>query len=90
MRQWLYFDAMVTPRIITFLYWVMLAGAAIGGLVLVSKGLGVMKYSGFAGFGMIVAAPILALVSALLARIYCEIMIVLFKINESLQVIRTK
>lgn len=90
MRQWLYFDAMVTPRIITFLYWVMLAGAAIGGLVLVSKGLGVMKYSGFAGFGMIVAAPILALVSALLARIYCEIMIVLFKINESLQVIRAK
>ena len=90
MRDYLYFDSMITPKIITFIYWVMLAGAAISGLVLVSKGFGMMKYSGFAGFGMIVATPILMLVSALLARIYCEIMIVLFKINEALQDIRRK
>ena len=36
------------------------------------------------------AAPILAVLSALMARIYCEIMIVLFKINEALQDIRRK
>lgn len=90
MRDLLYFDAMVTPKIITFIYWLLLAGSAILGLVLLSKGLGVMKYSGFAGFGMIVAAPVLAVAAALLARIYCEIMIVLFKINEALQVMRAK
>ncbi len=90
MRNWLYFDTMVTPKIITFIYWVMLAAAAISGLVLLFKGFGVMKWNGFAGFGMVVAAPILAAVSALLARVYCEIMIVLFKINEALQDIRSK
>ena len=90
MRSWLFFDTMVTPKIITFIYWVLLACAAIGGLVLMSRGFGVMKYSGFAGFGMIIAAPILAVIMAFVARIYCEIMIVLFKINEALQDIRSK
>lgn len=90
MRDWFYFDAMVTPKIITFIYWIMLAAAALSGLILMGKGFTLMRYSGFAGFGMIVAAPILAVLSALLARIYCEIMIVLFKINEALQDIRRK
>ena len=39
---------------------------------------------------MIVVAPILTAAFALLARIYCEIMIVLFKINEAAQDIRNK
>lgn len=90
MRNWLYFDAMVTPKIITFIYWVMLAVSAISGLVLLFKGFGAMKWNGFAGFGMVVAAPILVALSALMARVYCEVMIVLFKINEALQDIRSK
>lgn len=90
MRDLLYFDSMVTPKIVTFIYWLMLVVAALAGLVLLSKGFGMMKYSGFAGFGMIVAAPILALLMALMARIYCEILIVVFKINEALQEMRHK
>jgi len=90
MRDWLHFDTMVTPKIITFIYWILLAGAVVSGLVLMVKGFGLMRYSGFAGFGMIVASPILTVLSALLVRIYCEIMIVLFKINEALQDIRRK
>ena len=90
MRDWLYFDTMVTPKIITFIYWILLAGAVVSGLVLMVKGFGLMRYSGFAGIGMIEAAPNLTVLSALLARIYCEIMIVLFKINEALQDIRRK
>lgn len=90
MRDYLYFDSMITPKIITFIYWLLLAGAAIAGLVMLSKGFTVMKFSGFAGFGMIVVAPILVVVVALVARIYCEIMIVMFKMNEALQDIRRK
>lgn len=90
MRDLLHFDSMITPKIITFIYWLMLAGAALVGLVMLFKGFGVMKYSGFAGFGMIVLAPILSVAVALLARINCEIMIVLFKMNEALQDIRNK
>lgn len=90
MRDLLHFDSMVTPKIVTFIYWLLLAAAAIAGLVMLFKGFGVMKYSGFAGFGMIVAAPILTAACMLMARIYCEIMIVIFKINEALQEIRHK
>ncbi len=90
MRDYLYFDSMITPKIITFIYWLLLAGAVIAGLVMLSKGFTVMKFSGFAGFGMIVVAPILVVAVALVARIYCEIMIVLFKMNEALQDIRRK
>ena len=90
MRNYLYFDSMITPKIITFIYWLLLAAAAIAGLTLIGKGFGLMEYSGFAGFGMIVAAPILVLFMALVSRIYCEIMIVLFKINEAAQDIRNK
>ena len=90
MRDLLFFDAMVTPKIVTLIYWLLLAASAVMGLVLLFKGFGMMKYSGFAGFGMVVAAPILVAASALLARIYCEIMIVLFKMNEALQHIRSK
>ena len=28
MRDYLYFDSMITPKIITFIYWLMLAGCA--------------------------------------------------------------
>ena len=90
MRNYLYFDSMITPKIITFIYWLMLAAAAIAGLSLMGKGFKMMEYSGFAGFGMIVVAPILTAAFAVIARIYCEIMIVLFKINEALQDIRNK
>lgn len=90
MRDLLHFDSMITPKIITFIYWLLLAASAVAGLVLLSKGFGVMEYSGFAGFGMVVAAPMLIALMALLARIYCEIMIVLFKINEALQDMRRK
>jgi len=90
MRTWLHFDTMVTPKIITFIYWLMLAAAAFTGITLLFKGFGTMRYSGFAGLGMVVCAPIVAVFIALAARIYCELMIVLFKINEALQDIRQK
>ena len=42
MRDYLYFDSMITPKIITFIYWLLLAGAVIAGLVMLSKGFTVM------------------------------------------------
>ncbi len=90
MRDLLNFDSMVTPKIIVFIYWLLLAASAIGGLVVLFSGFGTMRYSFFAGLGIAIVAPIVFLLSALLARIYCEVMIVLFKINEALQDIRRK
>jgi len=39
---------------------------------------------------MLVVSPFVVILGVLVARIYCEIMIVLFKINEALQDIRRK
>ena len=76
MRDLLYFDSMITPKIITFLYWIMLIGVAISGLGLMFSGAGIT--------GVITGLLVIA-VGALLARIYCELMIVLFKIHENLK-----
>lgn len=76
-REVLFFDSMITPKIITFIYWLFLTGIVIAGL-------GVMFTQSFVG-GLAVL-----LAGSLFARIWCEMLIVLFKINEALQVIRAK
>jgi len=90
MRDLLHFDSMITPKIITFIYWLLLAAAVLGGLSTVVTAFGMFRYNGWAGFGMLVVSPFVVILGALVARIYCEIMIVLFKINEALQDIRRK
>ena len=90
MRNYLYFDSMITPKIITFIYWLLLAAAVLGGLSVLISAFGMFRYNGWAGFGMLVVSPFVVILGVLLARIYCEIMIVLFKINEALQDIRRK
>lgn len=72
MKNLLFFDAMITPKIITFIYWLILLGVVVGGL-------GVMFGGAFLqGVGILVGG-------ALFARIWCELLMVLFKINENLQ-----
>lgn len=52
-------------------------------VVVLLSGIVTMFQSVLAGLGPIIFGP-------LLVRIYCELIIVMFKINESLQVIRNK
>lgn len=73
---------MLTPKIITFVYWLMLAGS-------VFAGLSSMFFGGFS-FGGFLAGLFGIFIGALAARIFCELMIVLFKMNESLQALRNK
>ncbi|HUF72059.1 MAG TPA: DUF4282 domain-containing protein [Gammaproteobacteria bacterium] len=76
-RDLLYFDQMIVPRIITFLYWLLLVLVVLGGV-------GVMFTQSF--FSGLIGI----LVGALLVRVWCELLIVMFKIHESLQVIKEK
>lgn len=72
-----FFDKMLTPTIITFVYWLLLIGCVIGGLVTM------FRTSFFAGlFGMAVGL--------LFSRIWCELLIVLFKMNDALQAIKNR
>jgi hypothetical protein len=82
MNDLLHFDKMITPQIITFIYWLGLLFAVIGGLgVMFSQGLSI---------GSFVGGILAALLFALGARIWCELLIVLFKMNEALQDLRNK
>ena len=80
MRSILFFDAMITPRIITFVYWLLLGGALMAGGATMA-GIGMWSFPGMAA-GLVVAAA-----GALAARVGCELMIVLFKINESMETV---
>lgn len=68
-----FFDSMLTPKIITFVYWLMLLGAVVGGIYLMF-----LPFFGgfFKGLGVLVGGVIVA-------RIWCELLIVVFKINEN-------
>jgi len=84
MKNILHFDNMLTPKIITFIYWVLLLVAVIGGF-------GSM-FSSFNGlsFTSIITGIIYIIAGVIGARIWCELLIVLFKMNEALQVLKEK
>lgn len=79
MKDFLYFNSMLTPKIITFVYWLLLFLVVVSGIGAMFKG-----YSGFTfakfllGIGTIV-------VGALAVRIWCELTIVWFKIYENVK-----
>jgi hypothetical protein len=75
MKEIFYFDSMLTPKIITVIYWFMLLAVVISGVSAMFFG----EASSFlGGLGIIIAGVVFS-------RIWCEILIVLFKINENLQ-----
>ena len=80
MNDIFFFDKMLTPKIITIVYWFMLLSAVFSGLGMMFGGM----EGGFIG-GLI--AMVVGLVGA---RIVCELLIVLFKMNEALQELRTR
>ncbi|MFT6834477.1 MAG: hypothetical protein ACJA0H_000508 [Francisellaceae bacterium] len=74
------FESMLTPKIITFVYWLLLVAALVSGLTTMFGG---YQSSILGGLGIIIGG-------AVGARIWCELMIVLFKIHENLQKIVNK
>ena len=77
MRDLLYLDNMIVPKVITFFYWVLLLVAAVSGI-------GTMVAGGFITGLIVIAGGMFA------ARVWSELIVVLFKINEALQEIRKK
>ena len=80
-RNVFFLDEMLTPKIITLIYWLLLFAAVISGLGMMFSG---MSFTGFIG-------GLLAIVlGAVFARIWCELLIVLFKIHENIKKIADK
>jgi hypothetical protein len=84
MKDILFFDNMLTPKIITIVYWLLLLAVIVGGL-------GSM-FGGYGGFtlGKFFMGLLYVVGGAIGARIWCELLIVLFKMNEALQELRQK
>lgn len=84
MKEILQFDTMLTPKLITFIYWLFLISSVIGGLF--------SMFSGFGGlsFGSFFMGIIYAIIGMIFARIWCELLIVLFKMNQALQILKDK
>lgn len=84
MRDIFFFDSMLTPKIITLVYWLSLFFIAITGLNTIFGAYGGASFTSFiSGLGIIVGG-------AIGARIWCELLIVLFKINDNIKKIADK
>jgi hypothetical protein len=84
MKDVLFFDNMLTPKIITSVYWLLLVVSVITGFS--------FMFIGYGGFtvGKLLTGFIYTAGGCIGARIWCELLIVLFKMNEALQEIRNK
>ena len=77
MNDILSFDKFVTPTIIQVLFWVVF-------VIIVLSALGTMFTESFlAGLGILVLGPVFW-------RVYCEILLVLFRSNDNLRTIRDR
>jgi len=71
MNEYLTFRKMITPIFIQVIFWLGVLGCVI-------TGLGTMSQSALMGLATLILGP-------LVVRIYCELIIVVFKMNEALQ-----
>jgi len=76
MGDYLAFRRMITPVVIQIIFWLAVLGVVIAGIVAISRG-----RTG-AGLALVILGP-------LGVRIYAEILIVIFRINDDVFAIRT-
>ena len=86
-QKWINFDEFVTPKIITIVYVLGVIGITILSLFMLVGGGGMGGMGGNAGLGLLIGlilAIIIFVVGNILLRVYCEILIIVFKIHDHL------
>jgi len=78
------FDKMITPTIIKIIFWIGCGLSVLAGLGAVGAGL----FSPFGGGIMVVYGLLMIVFGPLLVRVYCELIIVAFKMYEAMNDIR--
>ena len=91
-RSFLNFDKMITPTIIKILFYIGIAMAFLGGVVVFFGGIitAFQTHSFGAALGGIIGGPLVAFLGMLMARVYAELLIVVFQIHENLVAIKHK
>jgi hypothetical protein len=85
--QW---DRFITPTIIKTFYWLIIGLIVLFGISGVFSSLAAMAISPFGGFIMLLASIASVLVGIVLSRIFAELILIVFRINEHLGAIRDK
>ncbi|WP_203289039.1 DUF4282 domain-containing protein [Metabacillus sp. cB07] len=83
MQDFLKFNKMITPTIITVIFYVGSALSIIAGFISIATG----ASADFGGGAQVFAGLLTLLFGPFVIRIYCELLIVMFKMHENLQVI---
>ena len=77
MKDLLFFDTMLTPRVITVVYWLLLISVVLSGL--------------YTMFAVTFLGGLFTIIGGVIGvRIWCELLIVIFKIHENLMRIANK
>ena len=84
MDDFLKFRKMITPAIIQILFWVGVAVTIIGSLVTMAVSFG--RYGG--GIGTFLGGLLMLVLGPVVVRIYCELLILFFRMNETLTEIK--
>lgn len=80
MNKYINFDKMITPTIIKILFWVGVGLSVISGLIMIVSGIS----SPWGGGMQVIMGLLTIVIGPLVSRIYCELLIVMFKMQESL------
>ena len=81
MNDFFSFRTMITPVIIQIVFWLGVVACILTGLSFIWAGIQLDARYGVAGFLILIFGP-------LVVRIYCELLMILFRINETLTEIK--
>ena len=84
MKEFLSFRRMITPSIIQIIFWVGSALCVLGGLICMVAG----ATNQYGGGAHVLKGLLTLLLGPVVVRVYCEILIVVFRINDTLTDIR--
>ncbi len=85
-KEFLHFNKMLTPLMIQIIFWICVVVSVLGGLGQIVNGLGNSYFGGM----QVIGGLIMLVVGPLFARIWCEFILVIFKIYESLKNVEKK
>ncbi|MBI4613989.1 MAG: DUF4282 domain-containing protein [Planctomycetes bacterium] len=84
MRDFLVFRRMITPFLIQMIFWIAVVLCLFAGIAGIVQGESAKR----GGDELIVAGVALLIAGPLLCRVYCEVLILFFRMNETLTDIR--
>ena len=85
--QW---ERFITPSIIKILYWLAVAVSVLFGLSGIVSGLVLLTARPLSGILSIVGSLLAILIGVIFARVACEFVLIMFRINEHLGAIRQR